>query len=356
MPISIMLKPSSSACNLRCDYCFYADVAEHRSVDNKGMMTEETAERVIESALDYCNDRIFFTFQGGEPLLRGIEFFYRFTATAKKLNTNGTKIHYALQTNGTLLNDEWCRLFRDNGFLVGVSLDGDEELNDYRRFADGTPSYPAVMQGIELLKKHNVPFNILSVLTKRTANNFRRSYRFFKANGLEHLQYIPCLKPFGEADNEYSMSVDDYSDYLQSSFRVYYNDILRGKTVSIRQLDNYCLLAQGGNAEQCGMNGTCSNQFVVEGDGSVYPCDFYCTDRWYLGNINDGDFSLMGSSSTATEFIKESFVMPDQCKDCKHLFLCRAGGCKRNRESYNYCKAYKQFFDANTDNLKKLAR
>ena len=91
-----MLKPSSSACNLRCDYCFYADVAEHRSVDNKGMMTEETAERVIESALDYCNDRIFFTFQGGEPLLRGIEFFYRFTATAKKLNTNGTKIHYAL--------------------------------------------------------------------------------------------------------------------------------------------------------------------------------------------------------------------------------------------------------------------
>ncbi len=356
MPISIMLKPASSACNLKCEYCFYSSVADSRDVADKGMMQAATAERVIQSALDFCSDDIYFVFQGGEPLLCKIEFFDRFVQYANQQNKHGARIHYSLQTNGTLIDDEWCRLFRDNGFLVGVSLDGDAELNAYRRFADGSPAFDRTMRGIDLLKKYGVQFNVLSVLTARTAAGFRRSYRFFKSNGLTHLQYIPCLKPFDCSDDGYGMSCDEYAAYLNSAFKIYYNDILRAKDISIRQMDNYRLIASGANAEQCGMNGTCTNQFVVEGDGSVYPCDFYCTDEWYLGNINDSDFAEMYNSKKALQFIKDSFILKEECKTCPHFFICRGGGCKRTKESYDYCRAYKEFFSTNTELIERIAR
>lgn len=354
MAISVMIKPASSACNLRCEYCFYSSVSDEREIANRGMMSEETAKRVIDSALAFGKDSVYFTFQGGEPLLRGIEFFRFFVDYVNSVNKNNTAVSYFLQTNATLLNDEWCSFFKKNGFLLGVSLDGDRELNDYRKYPNGSNSFDDIMKGVELLKKYDVPFNILCVLTKRLANNFRKSYRFFKENGLNYLQYIPCLKPFGEEDNEYSMSVDDYSQYLNSAFKLYYNSLLRNSFVSIRQLDNYRLLSQGKNAEQCGMNGVCSNQFVVEGDGAVYPCDFYCTDELYLGNINEQDFEQMYNSPVAVEFIKESFKMNDDCKTCEYFYICRAGGCKRNKQAYDYCKAYKQFFAQNEEFLKRL--
>ena len=210
---------------------------------------------------------------------------------------------------------------------------------------------------IEILKKHNVTFNVLSVLTKNTALNFRKAYRFFKSNDLKYIQFIVGLKPFGdESDNDMYMSSDDYAFFLTKGFNIYYNDYLRGDFVSVRTFDNYISLANGNNAEQCGMNGFCSNQFVVEGDGSVYPCDFYCTDEWYLDNINTLSFSEMYQSPKCVEFIKSSFKLNEKCKDCKYFYLCRGGGCKRNRESSDYCDAYKQFFLQSEDKLKQLKK
>lgn len=354
MPISVMIKPASSACNLKCEYCFYTSLADNREIANKGMMSDETAEKVIASALEFGKDSVYFTFQGGEPLLRGVDFFKTFVDNVNKLNKNGAKVNYCLQTNGTLINDEWCEFFKTNRFLIGVSLDGDEELNSYRVYPDGKNSYQDIVNGIELLKKHNIDFNVLSVLTKRLSSNFRKSYRFFKGNDLKFLQYIPCLKPFGEEDNEYSMTADDYSSYLNSAFKIYYNEKMRQNDISIRQLDNYMLLASGQNAEQCGMNGMCSNQFVVEGDGSVYPCDFYCTDEWLLGNINNDSFEELYNSPKAVEFIKDSFKLKDECKNCEYFAMCRGGGCKRNKEAYDYCKAYKEFFSSNIQFINNL--
>ncbi len=344
MPISVMLKPSSSACNLRCEYCFYSSLADDRTESFKGMMSLETAENVIKKAFDFSSDSVNFTFQGGEPLLRGVEFYENFISLVKSNNRNDTKVSICVQTNGTLINDDWCKLFANNGILVGVSLDGDEELNSYRVYPDGTNSFNDIIAGIELMQKYNVQFNVLSVLTSRLSQNIRKSYRFFKEHNLSYLQYIPCLNPFGEI-TDYAMSVNDYSSYLNSLFKIYFNDVMRGKMISIRQLDNYRLLAGGKSAEQCGMNGPCSTQFVVEGDGSVYPCDFYCTDEWLLGNINSSSFNELYESKKAVDFIKSSFVIMEECKTCKYFSLCRAGGCKRNRESADYCKAYKDFFE-----------
>ena len=358
MPISVMLKPASSNCNLACEYCFYHSLSSKRADFSKGFMSRETAQKAIDSALEFadCTD-VYFTFQGGEPRLCSLDFYKDFVSYVKKVNKKGSKVHYCLQTNGTLINDEIASFFKENDFLIGVSLDGDEEINKYRVYPNGKNSFDDILNGIEILKKHNVSFNVLSVLTKNTALNFRKAYRFFKSNNLRYIQFIVGLKPFGdnEEDDMY-MNNDDYAYFLTKGFNIYYNDYLRGDFVSVRTFDNYISLVNGNNAEQCGMNGFCSNQFVVEGDGSVYPCDFYCTDEWLLGNINDLSFKEMYKSPKCVEFIKNSFKLDDKCKDCKYFYICRGGGCKRNRESSDYCTAYKKFFSECEDKLKMLKK
>ena len=354
MPLSIMVKPASSACNLRCEYCFYTAVAKKREVFDKGMLSLETSEKMIFSAFECSKDFVGFVFQGGEPLIRGIDFYREFVSLVKKYNTSGAEVSFAVQTNGTLLNDEWCEFFRENNFLVGVSLDGNEEQNKYRVYPDGSASFGDIMGGIELLKKHNVQFNVLSVLTKNLANTFRDSYKFFKSMGFSYLQYIPCLRDFDSDDDVYVMNNEDYLNYLNSAFRMYYNARLRGTPFSIRQFDNFVLLAHGSCPEQCGMKGGCSEQFVVEGDGSVYPCDFYCNDEQCLGNINDTSFAQMRKNKKALDFISSSFEKKDECNECKYYYLCRGGGCKRNNASFNYCETYKKFFSQNEGKILSL--
>lgn len=350
-----MIKPSSSACNLSCAYCFYNSLSSQRQETFKGMMSRQTAKNVIAKAFEFADSSdVFFTFQGGEPLLSGLDFFENFVKDIALLNNKNSKVSVCVQTNATLIDENWCKFFKRNNILVGVSLDGDEELNSYRNYPNGESSFYDVMKSIELLKKYGVTFNVLSVLTSRLSRNYRKAYRFFKQNGLNYLQFIPCLNPFGKEKTQYSMSDEEYADYLNGCYKIYFNDNMRGNLVSIRQFDNYALLSAGKNAEQCGMNGPCSTQFVVEGDGSVYPCDFYCTDEWLLGNINDGDFNEFYNSKKSVDFIKESFVIKEECKECKYFSVCRGGGCKRNRESFDYCKSYKSFFSSSIDKIVKM--
>lgn len=354
MSLYIMIKPASSACNLKCDYCFYTSLSENREKSDKGFMSETTAKNIIKSALKYDSDYINFIFQGGEPMLIGLDFYRTFISIVDELNKRDTPVDYCLQTNGTLLDDEWCNFLLENEFFLGVSLDGNEELNSYRHYADGTNAFADTMRGIELLKQYEIPFNILSVLTKRTANNFRKTYRFFKENDMHFLQYTPCLKPFGSEDTEYSMSVSDYADYLNRAFSIYYNDTFKGYEISIRQFDNYCLLMAGEPAEQCGMNGYCCGQIVIEGDGSVYPCDFYCTDEWYIGNINESCIAELIESEKFIDFVSKADNPKEECISCRHRPLCRYEGCRRNREAYNYCEAYKKFFSENNYKLSNM--
>ncbi|MDE5985253.1 MAG: SPASM domain-containing protein [Eubacterium sp.] len=356
MAISVMLKPASSNCNLKCEYCFYHSLAAERQEFSKGMMCLDTAKQVIDSAFDFAKGTdVYFTFQGGEPLLCGIDFYREFLSYIKDNNCLNAPVHLCLQTNGTLITEEFADFFKRNNFLVGVSLDGNEELNSYRAYPDGSNSFRDVMNGINLLKKYDVSFNVLSVLTKCTARNFRSAYRFFKENDLRYLQFIPCLRPMkSDFDASLYMDNNDYAEFLRRGFNIYFNDYMRGEYVSIRSFDNYIALASGNNAEQCGMNGCCSTQFVVEGDGSVYPCDFYCVDEWYLGNINDSSFDELYRCEKSVQFLKESFKINDECKECKYFYICRAGGCKRNRQDMNYCTAYKAFFEGSEYKMKQM--
>lgn len=356
-PISVMIKPASSACNLRCKYCFYHDVAENREIPFKGMMTTAVLEEILKKAFAFADGNdVILSFQGGEPLLRGKAFYKAFFHMLDRINDKGSAVYLGIQTNGTLIDDEWCEIFKQNNFLVGLSLDGDEIANKNRVDENGEPVFEKVLAAADMMKKSGVQFNILSVLTKATALRIDKIYAFFKAHGFSNLQFIPCLKPMDGkvADTDFYLDSKTYTLFLLSAFALYQRDLAEGNYVSIRQFDNFVKLAHFEQAEQCGMNGFCTHQYVVEGDGTVYPCDFFCTDDYALGNIKDTDFSKLEKSKKAVDFIKESVVVDPKCKTCEYYMLCR-GGCKREKISLDKCEAYKTFFKFAIPYLKRIS-
>lgn len=343
-----MIKPASSICNMRCKYCFYHSLADARESFSYGVMNGETSENIIKKALEFCDGgSIYFAFQGGEPLFAGREFFENFVLLIDKYNTKNSKIYFSLQTNGTLIDEEWAKFFADNKFLLGVSLDGDQDANRFRVDSNLDYTFPKVKNALDILKKYNVDFNILIVATGYTAKNIERVYRYLTSQGYKYLQFIPCLRPFGDnSESELYMTIEQYGEYLIRLFNLYVKDYVNGDYTSVRQLDNMVRLFLNQAPEQCGMTGHCSHQFVIEGNGNVYPCDFYCLDEWLLGNINNQEFEEIAKSKKAHDFIAESLVYPEKCKSCKWWKICRAGGCKRSRSDRDYCEAYKRFFNA----------
>ncbi len=345
-PLSIMIKPASSLCNLDCKYCFYHDVAENREEKNLGIMKTETAENLIKSALIFADgNTVAFAFQGGEPLIAGKEYFEKFVELVGKYNTKNSEIFFSIQTNGILIDEEWAKFFTENKFLVGLSLDGDREANKFRVDHNGQSKFFTTLSAANILKENNTEFNILSVMTGASAKRIDTIYSYLKSKGFRYLQFIPCLRPFGsEEESELFMTNDEYEYFLIHAFNNYVKDFVKGNYVSIRQFDNYVRLYLGDRAEQCGMCGHCTHQFVCEGNGNIYPCDFYCTDEWLLGNINEQSLEAMANSEKAKDFLRESLNVPEECKKCPYFPLCRAGGCKRSRQDRNYCQAYKGFF------------
>jgi len=344
-----MVKPASSLCNMRCAYCFYHDVAENRESFNYGMMSRETARLLIEKALAFAKGKpVYFAFQGGEPLLAGIDFFRFFTRTVKEKNKKHSAVSFSMQTNGLEINRDWAVFLRQEKFLVGLSLDGGLQASRYRLKVNGQSSWHDVLGAAGLLRRGEVDFNILTVLTGHCAEHIAETYRFFKKRGFRYLQFIPCLRPFDCSEivdnDELYMTPEQYADFLIQLFKLYVRDYLRGEYTSVRQLDNYVRLYLGGQPEQCGMAGHCTFQYVVEGNGNVYPCDFYCTDKWLLGNIHERAFQDF--SQGARRFIEGSLSVPGRCKGCKYYPFCRGGGCKRLRESRDYCEAYRAFFES----------
>ena len=373
MNLSIMLKPASSNCNLRCKYCFYNDLSSHREMPSHGIMSEQTLRATLKKAFDFAGkDRVMLSFQGGEPLLAGKDFFRKLHELIRELNVNRAPVSIGVQTNGTLIDDEWCRIFKRGGYLVGLSLDGDAMADSLRIDANGNPTFEKAFNGAKLLQKYGVDFNILTVLTKQVAKRIVPVYNFFKKQNFKHLQFIPMLKPlrtnecgkpvsattygtpFPSEQEDYSMSSDDYYEFLQNCFALYLKDMKSGEYTSIRQFDNFVRLAHFERPEQCGMEGHCCHQFVIEGDGEVYPCDFYCLDCYDMGNINDTDFFALSKHPIAVEFIKESMQVEDKCKGCNFYAMCR-NGCKRERIDLDKCAAYKKFFPTALPHLKRMS-
>lgn len=363
--VCVMIKPASGGCNLRCKYCFYADEMANREVHSYGMMSDETLENVVRRVFDEAEREAAFAFQGGEPTLAGLSFFESLISLVKKYNLRHLPVNYSIQTNGTLITDEWAEFFTKNRFLVGLSLDGDKALHDgCREDGKGKGTFQSVISAAKIMQKHNTQFNILCVVTNFTARHGDRTYRFFKENGFRYLQFIPCIDPFdAEQGSVYSLSAKRYGTFLCAVFDRYYSDYKNGDYVSIRFFDNLVHLIKSGNAEMCGMRGVCSANLIIESDGSVYPCDFYMLDRYRMGNVNDGTFAEMIKSEAAERFVAESRFTDEDCKNCRYGNICR-GGCRRNREPFEderlkknvFCEGLYAFYDYALPRLVEIAR
>jgi len=319
-------------------------------------MSAETMHTLVDKALQYADGSCAFVFQGGEPSLAGLDFYRDLTDYIRHHpNPKRIQVSYCFQTNGYAITEDWCRWFAENKVLVGISLDGPKEIHDrYRVDHSGKGTFNRVMSAIRLMEKHQVDFNILTVVSAANARRGKQVYEFFKKQDFRWQQYIECLDPIGEVQgsHEYSLTPERYEAFLKSQFDAWYLDMKAGRYVFNRYFENLLMLISGQQAESCSLRGICQSQWVIEADGSVYPCDFYALDEWYLGNIRTDDFPALEEARKSSGFIQMSARTPDECRSCKWRSLCR-GGCRRNREPVTadatgknyFCSAYKGFLE-----------
>lgn len=363
-PLNILVKPASGLCNMRCKYCFYADEMNKRSQASYGIMGRETLENVIRRFLDYGEGQCTIAFQGGEPTLAGLDFYRECLELERKYNRKNVRISHALQTNGFLLDEEWCAFFAENHFLVGLSVDGIKATHDaFRRDAEGKDTYFRTLEAAGLLKRAGAEFNVLTVVNGKTAPKIGRIYENYRKLGFSWQQYIACLDPAWEKRGQqgYSLTPRAYGQFLVELFELWYLDLQKGQQPYIRQFENYVGILMGRAPESCEQRGVCSFQAVVEADGSVYPCDFYCMDEYRTGNLNEEGFEAMGKRLMESGFLQASANHAGQCRECPYFIICR-GGCRRHRETagqglgLNYfCESYQIFFGACLPRLKEIA-
>lgn len=373
-PLYVMLKPVGSKCNLDCDYCYYLEKENLYKKKNQ-VMSEELLERFIKQYIDsQTMPDIMFTWHGGETLMRPLSFYKKAVELQKKY-ANGRNIDNSIQTNGTLLNDEWCKFFKENNFLVGISIDGPQDFHDeYRRDKMGRPSFHRVMKGIELLKKHEVEFNCMAVVNDYNVDYPLEFYQFFKKIGCQYIQFTPIVERIRkkdsadnisllklatakECDHEvdlapYTVPADKWGDFLCTIFDEWVKEDV-GK-IFIQIFDSTLANWVGENPSVCTMTKTCGHAGVMEFNGDVYSCDHFVFPEYRLGNIYNETLTSMMYSDEQQTFGNDKFdKLPQQCRECDVLFTCY-GECPKNRfikDKYgntglNYlCKGYYKFFN-----------
>lgn len=345
--LSLLIKPVSGRCNLRCAYCFYR-TAENAAAPS---MTPETADLLIRRIAEFEPAALSVSLQGGEPTLWGLKNLKAFVAGVNAAVS--CPVSWALQTNATLLTDDVCAFLKQNGFLVGVSLDGDRAVTDrFRLSPAGESVYGLAMRGVRLLEKHSVDFNVLSVVHDENARALSRTWAHFAENGFRFLQFIPCIETGGVG-----LSAENYEAFLKESFDLWYAAFERGEYISVRHIDNWVRILMGEPPENCAMRGVCGRYYTVEAGGEIYPCDFYCAPAYRLGAVSDA--APFGPNAAHASFIEASGAVHAHCAGCAYHYLCR-GGCRRDRTDggtkNRYCRAYYGFFEYALPRLQKAAR
>jgi len=345
-PLYVMLKPAGAHCNLACKYCYYLEKNKLYPTAQRHLMSDEILEQFTREYIEaQTMSQVLFTWHGGEPLLRSIDF-YRKALSLQQKYAGGRRIDNVIQTNGTLLTDEWCEFFAQNHWLVGISIDGPQPDHDhYRLTAAGKPSWKKVMQGIKLLKKHGVEWNAMAVVNAYNANHPLEFYRFFKENGCQFLQFTPIVERLTRHEDgrtlasladkdeislsEASVAPEQWGYFLCAIFDEWVRKDV-GK-IFVEIFD--CTLANwmGVSPGICAYSKECGHAGVMEHNGDVYSCDHFVFPEYKLGNIRDHSLIDMLYGEQQQEFsrLKHS-SLPRQCKECDMEFACH-GECPKNR-------------------------
>ena len=368
-PLYVMLKPVGAACNLRCTYCYYLEKASLYRDSPTRVLSDDMLERFTKEYIEAqtMND-VLFTWHGGEALMRPLSFYRRAIELQHKYGA-GRRISNVLQTNATLLTDEWCRFLHDNQWLVGVSIDGPQEFHDeYRRTATGAPSWTKVMRGIRMLNRYGVEWNAMAVVNDFNADYPLDFYRFFRDNGCRYIQITPVVERIVKhTDGRRLATLTDSADAPLADFSVtpeqwgrflcdIFDEWVRhdvGQTF-VEIFD--CILANwvGEQPGICAYAKECGHAGVMEFNGDVYSCDHFVFPEYRLGNIRQKTITEMLYGEQQQQFSQlKSRSLPQQCKECKWLFACH-GECPKNRfarDRYGnpglnwLCRGYSMFFE-----------
>jgi len=365
----VMVKPIGPVCNLECKYCYYLDKYKLYPAERNWIMTEETLEIFIRQYIESQDiPEITFHWQGGEPTLAGIEFFKKALSYQKKY-ANGKHIYNALQTNGTQLDDEWCELFNQNNILVGLSIDGPEDIHNQMRLEkNGSGSFLEVMKGLGLLRKHDIDFNTLTCVHKYNSSYPEVIYKFLKDIGSRFIQFIPIVErtlnnncheiippyPIFKGESvvaDWSVNSLGFGKFLSSIFDQWIRKDVGKYFIQVFDvtLESWLGLKSG----LCIFDETCGHALALEHNGDLYSCDHYVFRENYLGNIMQTDMRSLVDSNAQIKFGRnKKGALPTCCKECQFLFACN-GGCPKNRflttsigeHGLNYlCEGYKHFF------------
>ncbi|MCM1163204.1 MAG: anaerobic sulfatase-maturation protein [Muribaculaceae bacterium] len=372
-PIYMMAKPAGAACNLACGYCYYLDKASMAPGGRPGVMSDETLEHFIRSYIEaQPTTDVLFTWHGGEPLLRGIKFYERALALQCKY-AGGHRIDNCIQTNGTLINRDWCGFFRDNGFLVGLSIDGSRVMhNRYRLTSDGRPTWAAVTMAAALLDLYGVEWNAMAVVSRETETDPLGFYRYFRDElKCRYLQFAPLverehagrlLSPDdpGGVITPFSVTPQGWGEFLCA---VYDEWVIHDVGSMFVQLFDATLANWAGQPPGlCTLAPDCGHALVLEHDGTVYSCDHFVYPDHCLGNISDTPIPAMFVSPRQREFAERSRRLPKECLSCQWLHLCH-GECPKNRivpssepgKPLNYlCPGYKRFFSHSASTMQTM--
>ncbi len=355
-----MVKPVGAICNIDCTYCYYLHKKELLGSESHFQISDEILETHIRQYIEgQDREEVVFSWQGGEPTLLGLEFFHKVVEFEQKYKKPGQRIENDLQTNGTLLNDEWGAFLKKHGFLVGLSIDGPEELHDhYRVTKEGEPTFAEVFAASQMLHRHGVPFNSLSVINRVNAKKPLDVYRFLKNEVRpRQMQFIPCVEPRvfrdvapqmwdpmtlplhdspaahpGNPDSivtDWSIDPDDWGYFLCKVWDDWYRRDT-GK-VFVNLFETAVAQWMGQESQLCIYHEFCGKGVALEHDGNLYPCDHYVYPEYKLGNIMQTSSSRMVFSDQQKEFGYNKFTsLPTRCRECKFLFACN-GECPKNR-------------------------
>ena len=367
-PLYVMLKPAGAHCNLACKYCYYLEKNNLYQNTPRHLMSDEMLEQFTREYIEaQTMPQVLFTWHGGEPLMRSIDFYKKALALQKKY-AHGKQIDNVIQTNGTLLTDEWCEFFAKNHWLVGISIDGPQEYHDhYRVTPAGKPSWEKVMQGISLLKKHRVEWNAMAVVNAYNAEHPLEFYHFFRDNGCQYLQFTPIVERLTEHEDgrtlasladdreiplaDASVTPEQWGNFLCTIFDDWVRHDVGKMFVEIFD----CTLANwmGVLPGICAYSKECGHAGVMEHNGDVYSCDHFVFPEYKLGNIREKSLIDMLYGEKQQEFSRLKHTsLPRQCKECDMEFACH-GECPKNRfrkDKYgepgqNYlCQGYYQYY------------
>ena len=371
----VLAKPTGAICNLECAYCFYLD-KEQLYPGSRFRMSDQLLEQYVKQLIEsHRTNHVTVAWQGGEPTLMGLDFFRRAMDYEKKYQRPGMTFENTIQTNGTLLSDQWCEFLKANDFLVGISIDGPRELHDsFRVDRNGKPTFDKVMRGLRLLQKHGVEYNILTTVNRVNGDHPLEVYRFLRDEaGTSWIQFIPVVERInsdgltliqeGTTVSERSVRAEQYGRFLIEIFDEWiHNDVGR---VFVQTFEaaarNWVGLPSSG---MCVFDKTCGRGLALEHNGDMYSCDHFVEPKYLLGNIKEQHMVELVASSHQQKFGQDKLdTLPRYCRECEVRFACN-GECPKNRfiltpdgePGLNYlCAGYKAFFNHADHAMKIMA-